>query len=102
MIAVLQYALYALPASALLIVGTALIAAAIRWRCCRECSRQLAGAQHHVLAAANGWPTRSRSPACMCCTASMRPSAPFWYRLLGAKIGRNAEISTAMGLIPTC
>lgn len=26
--------------------------------------------------------------------------APLWYRLLGAKIGRNAEISTAMGLIP--
>ena len=26
--------------------------------------------------------------------------APFWYRLLGAKVGRNAEISTAQGLIP--
>ncbi|WP_164648870.1 hypothetical protein, partial [Pseudomonas viridiflava] len=26
--------------------------------------------------------------------------APFWYRLLGAKVGRNAEISSAQGVIP--
>lgn len=26
--------------------------------------------------------------------------APYWYRLLGARVGRDAEISTAQGLIP--
>ena len=26
--------------------------------------------------------------------------APFWYRLLGAKVGRDAEISTALGVVP--
>ena len=26
--------------------------------------------------------------------------APFWYRLLGAKVGKGAEISTAQGLVP--
>ncbi|MGB8250929.1 MAG: Pls/PosA family non-ribosomal peptide synthetase, partial [Azonexus sp.] len=26
--------------------------------------------------------------------------SPFWYRLLGARVGRGAEISTAQGLIP--
>ena len=27
--------------------------------------------------------------------------APIWYRILGAKVGRNAEISTAQGIVPT-
>ncbi|NBX21831.1 MAG: peptide synthetase, partial [Betaproteobacteria bacterium] len=26
--------------------------------------------------------------------------APWWYRLLGAKVGRDAEISSALGLVP--
>jgi non-ribosomal peptide synthetase-like protein len=26
--------------------------------------------------------------------------APYWYRLLGAKVGRDAEISTALGVVP--
>ncbi|MFO1234207.1 MAG: hypothetical protein U1E47_03715 [Rivihabitans pingtungensis] len=26
--------------------------------------------------------------------------APFWYRVLGARIGKGAEISTAMGVVP--
>ncbi|WP_445380655.1 hypothetical protein, partial [Pseudomonas syringae] len=26
--------------------------------------------------------------------------SPFWYRLLGAKVGRDAEISSAQGVIP--
>ncbi len=26
--------------------------------------------------------------------------APSWYRLLGAKVGKNAEISTALGVVP--
>ena len=98
--AVLQYALYALPASALLIVGTALIAAAIRWAvlprlkpgswpvhsnlyCRKWLANQIQVASLHVLHGVYA-----------------TVYAPFWYRLLGARIGRNAEISTAMGLIP--
>lgn len=97
---VLQYALYALPASALLIVGTALIAAAIRWAvlprlkpgswpvhsnmyCRKWLANQIQVASLHVLHGVYA-----------------TVYAPFWYRLLGARIGRNAEISTAMGLIP--
>jgi non-ribosomal peptide synthetase-like protein len=26
--------------------------------------------------------------------------APYWYRLLGAKVGKDAEISTALGVVP--
>ena len=100
LVAVLHYALYALPASALLIVGTALIAAAIRWAvlprmqpgswpvhsnmyCRKWLANQIQVASLHVLHGVYA-----------------TVYAPFWYRLLGAKIGRNAEISTAMGLIP--
>lgn len=100
LLATLQYALYALPASALLIVGTALIAAAIRWAvlprlqpgswpvhsnmyCRKWLANQIQVASLHVLHGVYA-----------------TVYAPFWYRLLGAKIGRNAEISTAMGLIP--
>ncbi|MEO0004308.1 MAG: hypothetical protein RLZZ22_2000, partial [Pseudomonadota bacterium] len=98
--AVLHYALMALPASALLIVGTALIAAAIRWAvlpklhpgswpvhsnlyCRKWLANQIQVASLHVLHGVYA-----------------TVYAPLWYRLLGAKIGRNAEISTAMGLIP--
>ena len=100
LLAVFQYALLAVPASALLIVGTALISAAIRWLvlprlqpgswpvhsnlyCRKWLANQIQVASLHVLHGVYA-----------------TVYAPLWYRLLGAKIGRNAEISTAMGLIP--
>ncbi|MEG2878815.1 MAG: amino acid adenylation domain-containing protein [Comamonas sp.] len=99
-LAVFQYALLALPASAVLIVGTALIAAAIRWAvlprlqpgtwpvhsnlyCRKWLANQIQVASLHVLHGVYA-----------------TVFVPTWYRLLGAKIGRHAEISTAMGLIP--
>ena len=99
-LAVFQYALLALPASAVLIVGTALIAAAIRWAvlprlrpgtwpvhsnlyCRKWLANQIQVASLHVLHGVYA-----------------TVFVPYWYRLLGAKIGRHAEISTAMGLIP--
>jgi len=99
-LAVFEYALLAIPASALLIVGTALIAAAIRWAvlpklrpgtwpvhsnlyCRKWLANQIQVASLHVLHGVYA-----------------TVFAPIWYRLLGAKIGRHAEISTAMGLIP--
>jgi len=99
-LAVFEYALLAIPASAILIVGTALIAAAIRWAvlprlrpgtwpvhsnlyCRKWLANQIQVASMHVLHGVYA-----------------TVYAPSWYRLLGAKIGRHAEISTAMGLIP--
>ena len=99
-LAVFEYALLAVPASALLVVGTALISAAIRWLalprlqpgswpvhsnlyCRKWLANQIQVASLHVLHGVYA-----------------TVYAPLWYRLLGAKIGRNAEISTAMGLIP--
>ena len=99
-LAVFEYALLAVPASALLVVGTALISAAIRWLalprlqpgswpvhsnlyCRKWLANQILVASLHVLHGVYA-----------------TVYAPLWYRLLGAKIGRNAEISTAMGLIP--
>lgn len=99
-VGILQYTLLALPASAVLVIGTALIAAAVRWTvlprlqpgtwpvhsnlyCRKWLANQIQVASLHVLHGVYA-----------------TVYAPFWYRLLGAKIGRNAEISTAMGLIP--
>lgn len=99
-LAVFQYALLAFPASAILIVGTALIAAAIRWAvlprllpaswpvhgnmyCRKWLANQIQVASLHMLHGVYA-----------------TVYAPFWYRLLGAKVGRGAEISTAMGLVP--
>ena len=99
-IAAFQYALLALPASAILVVGTALIAAAIRWAvlprlhaaswpvhgnmyCRKWLANQIQVASLHVLHGVYA-----------------TVYAPFWYRLLGAKVGRGAEISTAMGVVP--
>ncbi|MCT9810961.1 amino acid adenylation domain-containing protein [Acidovorax sp. Be4] len=99
-LSVFEYALLALPASAVLIVGTALIAAAIRWTvlpklrpgtwpvhsnlyCRKWLANQIQVASLHVLHGVYA-----------------TVYAPVWYRMLGAKIGRHAEISTAMGLIP--
>jgi len=99
-LAAAQYAVLALPASALLIVGTALIAAAIRWLVLPRLKP-------------GSWPVHSgiycrKWLANQIQVGSLQVLhgvyatvyAPFWYRLLGAKIGRGAEISTAMGVVP--
>lgn len=98
--AIFDYTLLALPASALLIIFTALLSAVIRWTvlpklkpgkwpvhsnlyCRKWVANQIQVASLHVLHGVYA-----------------TVYAPLWYRLLGAKIGKNAEISTAMGLIP--
>lgn len=99
-VSALEYAVLALPASAVLIVSTALIAAAIRWIVLPRLS-------------AGSWPVHSgiycrKWIANQIQVASLHVLhgvyatvyAPFWYRLLGAKIGKGAEISTAMGVVP--
>ncbi|HWX03318.1 Pls/PosA family non-ribosomal peptide synthetase [Collimonas sp.] len=95
-----KYFVLAFPATAVLIVCTALLSAGIRWSLL---PRMRAGS----------WPVRSNVYCSKWLVNQIQESslsvlhgvyatvyAPLWYRLLGAKIGRHAEISTALGVVP--
>jgi non-ribosomal peptide synthetase-like protein len=99
-VAFAAYLLLALPASALLVVATMLTAAALRWLVLPRLT-------------AGQWPVHSRVYFRKWITNQIQESslhvlhglyatvyAPWWYRLLGARVGRGAEISTAMGVVP--
>ncbi|HQE39136.1 MAG TPA: amino acid adenylation domain-containing protein [Zoogloea sp.] len=100
LLAVARYATLALPASAILIVGTALIGAAIRW----AVLPRLTPGQWpvHSNMYYRKWLANQIQVASMHVLHGVYATvyAPLWYRLLGAKIGKGAEISTAMGVVP--
>jgi non-ribosomal peptide synthetase-like protein len=96
----LKYFVLAFPATAVLIVCTALLSAFIRWS---MLPRMKAGS----------WPVHSNVYCAKWLVNQIQESslsilhgvyatvyAPLWYRLLGAKVGRDAEISTALGVVP--
>ena len=95
-----KYFVLAFPAAALLIICTALLSAAIRWTVLPRLKP-------------GSWPVHSNLYCAKWLVNQIQESslavlhgvyatvyAPFWYRLLGAKVGRDAEISTALGLVP--
>ena len=96
----LKYFALAFPGTAVLIVGTVLSSAILRWTLMPRLQ-------------AGSWPIHSRVYCSRWLVNQIQESslnilhgiyatvyAPFWYRLLGAKVGRDAEISTAQGLVP--
>lgn len=96
----IKYFVLALPASAILIVCTALLSAGIRWSVLPRLK-------------AGSWPVHSNTYCGKWLVNQIQETslqvlhgvyatvfAPFWYRLLGAKVGRGAEISTALGVVP--
>jgi non-ribosomal peptide synthetase-like protein len=96
----LKYFLLAFPATAVLIVCTALLSAGIRWSLLPKLKP-------------GSWPVHSNLYCSKWLVNQIQESslsvlhgvyatvfAPFWYRLLGAKVGRDAEISTALGVVP--
>lgn len=95
-----KYFMLALPAGAVMIVLTALISAGIRWSVLPRLK-------------SGSWPVHSNVYCGKWLVNQIQESslqvlhgvyatlfAPMWYRLLGAKVGRNAEISTALGVVP--
>ncbi len=95
-----KYFFLAFPAIAVLIICTALISAALRWIVLMRVK-------------AGRWPVHSNVYCRRWLVNQIQESslnilhgvyatvyAPFWYRLLGAKVGRDAEISTAQGVVP--
>lgn len=96
----IKYFVLAFPATAILIVCTALISTALRWSLLPRMQE-------------GSWPVHSHAYCSRWLVNQIQESslnilhgiyatifAPTWYRLLGAKVGRDAEISTAQGLIP--
>ena len=95
-----RYFLLAIPASTLLILLTALLSAAIRWL---ALPRLLPGSWPvHSATYYRKWLANQIQECSMQILHGVYATvyAPLWYRLLGAKVGKNAEISTAMGVVP--
>ena len=95
-----KYFLFAFPATAVLIVCTALLSAGIRWTVLPRLKP-------------GSWPVHSNLYCAKWLVNQIQESslavlhgvyatvyAPLWYRLLGARVGRDAEISSALGLVP--
>lgn len=96
----LRYFVLAIPATAVMIFLTVIVSAMIRWIAVPK----LQAGMHPV----HGSLYRRKWLANLIQEASLQTLhgiyatvyAPSWYRLLGATVGKNAEISTAMGVVP--
>jgi len=96
----IKYFLLSFPATAVLIVCTVLLSAALRWSLM---PRLQAGSWPiHGNIYCSRWLVNQIQEASLNVLHGVYATvyAPWWYRLLGAKVGRDAEISTAQGLIP--
>jgi non-ribosomal peptide synthetase-like protein len=100
MLRLLKFFALALPASVVLIVLTVLLSAGIRWALL---PRMRPGS----------WPVHSNRYLAKWLVSQIQESSlavlhgiyatvysATWYRLLGAKVGRDAELSTALGVVP--
>ena len=95
-----KYFVMSFPAAAVMIIGTALLSAFIRWGLLPKLRP-------------GSWPIHSNVYCRKWLVNQIQESslhvlhgvyatvfAPIWYRMLGAKVGRDAEISTALGVVP--
>jgi non-ribosomal peptide synthetase-like protein len=96
----IRYFVLALPASAVLIVLTMLVSAGIRWTFLPR--MQPGRSAVHSNTYCKKWLVSHIQESSLQVLHGVYATvfAPFWYRLLGAKVGRDAEISTALGVVP--
>ena len=96
----LKYFVLALPATAALIICTALLSAALRWSLLPRLQAGRWPVHSNIYCAR--WLVNQIQEASLNVLHGVYATvyAPSWYRLLGARVGRDAEISTAQGLIP--
>ena len=96
----IKYFLLSFPATAVLIVSTVLISAGLRWTFLPRLQEGRWPIHSNVYRIR--WLVNQVQEASLNILHGVYATiyAPFWYRLLGAKVGRGAEISTAQGLIP--
>ena len=98
--ALLCYLLLALPASALLLLLTVLVSALLRWAVLPRLSSGRWPVYGQIYL--RRWLTNQIQESSLSVLHGLYASiyAGTWYRLLGAKVGRGTEISTAMGIVP--
>ncbi|MBT0571645.1 amino acid adenylation domain-containing protein [Curvibacter sp. CHRR-16] len=95
-----KYFVLSFPAAAVLIVCTALLSAAIRWL---VLPRLRPGCWSvHSSVYLRKWLVNQIQENSLNVLHGIYATlySPWWYRLLGAKVGREAEISSALGLVP--
>ena len=95
-----RYFLLAFPASAVLIVLTLLVSSAIRWGFLPRLKPGRYRVHSKVYCAK--WLVSHIQESSLNVLHGMYATvfASTWYRLLGARVGRDAEISTALGVVP--
>ena len=95
-----RYFVLAFPASAVLIVLTALVSSAIRWGALPRLEPGRTAVHSRLYCAK--WLVSHIQESSLNVLHGIYATvfAPWWYRLLGAKVGRDAEISTALGVVP--
>ncbi|MFZ6657778.1 Pls/PosA family non-ribosomal peptide synthetase [Undibacterium sp. TJN19] len=95
-----KYFVLAFPATAVLIVCTALLSAGIRWSVLPTLKQGMYPVHGNTYC--GKWLVNQIQESSLNVLHGVYATiyAPFWYRLLGAKVGRGAEISTALGVVP--
>ncbi|MFM2088763.1 MAG: hypothetical protein RLZZ237_3632, partial [Pseudomonadota bacterium] len=95
-----RYFLLSFPASGVLIILTALLSAAIRWGAMPRLKPGSSPVHSNVYCAK--WLVSHIQESSLNVLHGIYATvfAPYWYRLLGAKVGKGAEISTALGVVP--
>ena len=90
----------AVPASAFLVVATILVSAAFRWLVLPTLKPGRWSVHSSIYY--RKWITNQIQESSLQVLHGLYATvyAPFWYRILGAKVGKGAEISTAMGVVP--
>ena len=95
-----KYFILAFPATAVLIVCTALLSAGIRWSILPKLKPGSYPVHGNIYC--GKWLVNQIQESSLNVLHGVYATvyAPFWYRMLGAKVGKGAEISTALGVVP--
>ncbi|MBI3711729.1 MAG: amino acid adenylation domain-containing protein [Burkholderiales bacterium] len=95
-----EYFIFAFPATAVLIVCTALLSAGIRWGLLPKLVPGRYAVHSNVYC--GKWLVNQIQECSLQVLHGVYATiySPFWYRLLGAKIGKETEVSTALGVVP--
>lgn len=94
------YTLLSIPAATVMILSTVLLSAALRWW---VLPRLRPGRfSLHSWVWHRKWLTNQIQEASLAVLHGLYATvySPWWYRILGAKVGKGAEISTALGVVP--
>lgn len=95
-----EYFVFAFPATAVLIICTAVLSAGIRWGLLPKMTPGRYAVHSNVYC--SKWLVNQIQESSLNVLHGVYATiySPFWYRMLGAKVGKDAEVSTALGVVP--